>query len=173
MKIIERLLQAIRDFAKWVTVALLSWMVLLAMVRLITRWLGVESFGWADQHLRYVLLWLALSGGVLASSGGRHLQIDLVSHYLEPRSRVIIEGLIGALAGMLSVYLAYVSLLFLQSERSGGGVTFGMPFGLALPTWYFEASLPVGLALMGFAFFLRTILNFSNTAVHQSSTPTP
>jgi len=148
MSIVIPVLNTIKRVVGWMVAGLLGWMALLALAQLLSRWIFHSSINWADQHLRQLVLWVGLLGGVLAAAEARHLHMDFAQHLLKGFSHRVTIILIGAFAAGLSLYLAYLSADFINVEREAGVATRGILFGFTIPHWYLEMIFPLGFGLM-------------------------
>ncbi len=152
MILIQRLLILVKKTAGWSVALLLAWMVVLALSQVILRWMFGIGIPWADQQLRQLVLWVGLLGGVMAAAEGRHIRIDLLEHYFDKRLRLIIGRLTGVLAGVGSLYLGYVSIGFIASEKGAELVFDNLLFGAPVPVWVVELIIPTCFCLMGLFF---------------------
>ncbi|MDZ7643881.1 MAG: TRAP transporter small permease subunit [Woeseiaceae bacterium] len=87
-------------------VILLAAMMLLAVGQIVMRLVFSSGFVWADELLRLIVLWIALIASIAASRGGRHLRIDLLSHFVPARlarlPRLVAEGFAAGVCGVLA-----------------------------------------------------------------------
>ena len=141
-------LSIIKRVVGWMVAVLLGWMGLLAFAQLLARWLFQGSIDWADQHLRQLVLWIGLLGGVLAAAESRHLHIDFLRHLLKGLTLRLTDIATGVFAAGLSLFLAYQSVVFLSVERQAGTAIEGVLFGFTIPHWCLEVIIPFGFGLM-------------------------
>ena len=154
MNVITTVLRFVKKITGWAVVILLAWMVILALLQVILRSIFSTGVPWADQQLRQLVLWIALSGGVLAAAERRHIRIDLVEHYLDERKRRIIGRYVSIVAGIGCLYLAYLSVGFVISEMTAQVMISNLFFGISLPAWISELIIPIGFGLMGLFFLV-------------------
>ncbi len=158
MRFVSIAIKILKNVAGSVVIGLFAWMILIATAQLLIRWLKIDALSWSDIQLRHLLLWYALAGGILATSEGRQIHIDLAGHYLPVRFRNGIARLTSILSSLLCFYLTYVSIQFIASERGGGSEVSGLLFGASAPIWWIEVALPISFLLMGLLFLLESLL---------------
>ena len=151
---ISKILNWIRRIVAAGVALLLGWMVILALSQVILRWFFSMGIPWADQQLRMLVLWVGLLGGVLTSAQSRHIRIDLLDHYLKVKFRQISRHFIDTIAGLGALYLAYLSIAFVISEKESGLKYDSLLFGASIPYWVTELIIPVGFALIGLFFLI-------------------
>lgn len=67
---------------------------------------ALSEFDWADQFLKKGTLWLAFLGASLATRDERHIAIDVLPKLLGDRGKLVVRGLVGIAAGVISFFLA-------------------------------------------------------------------
>jgi TRAP-type C4-dicarboxylate transport system permease small subunit len=147
---------------------LLVGMVLLAALQVLLRNIWDTGIDWADITLQNVTVLVGLLGAAIATSEGRHLNIDLFSRMLKGRGKTVLRVVIGVFCITVCVLLA-----------RGGWTTFlanygpwveNIPEGWSkahnlkvqflegtIPQWLSLSFLPVGFAVIGFHFLLRLV----------------
>ena len=63
-------------------VSMLTAMMIVAVGQIVMREAFGTGFGWADELIRLMVLWLALVGSIAACRENRHIRIDALSHVL-------------------------------------------------------------------------------------------
>ncbi len=168
MKYLAKILGLIKSAIQWLATVLFAWMVVLATMQLVFRWFNWGGLGWADLHLRYLVLWLALLGGILAATQDRHIRIDIVEHYLHGRVKITVARIVNIVAGMMTLFLTGYAIRFLLSEYESGTIVDNLIFGLSLPLWVLELVIPVGMALLSFFFIGNALLGPSFHSEHKA-----
>jgi len=130
-------------------VATLSVMILLSFGQVLLRNFFQGGILWADLFLRQGVLWVAFLGASLATREGRHISIEVLSHFLPPRWGQRIKRLIQLVAAAVSGTLAWAAYQFVQMEREAGSTLF-----LDIPGWVFQVILPYCFAVTALRFFL-------------------
>lgn len=132
-----------RRFENGALVVLLTAMLVLAVVQIALRNLTGSGPGWADEALRLLVLWVGMFGALAASRDDRQLRIDLLSRYLSPGPRRIVEIVVHGVTAVICAILAWQSWRFVAAEAEYGATLFN-----DLPAWPFQLILPLGFALL-------------------------
>jgi len=150
-KIIDRMEQRL-------LVTLLSLMILIAFSQIVLRNLFDTGLAWGDPLVRNLVLWVSFIGATLATKEGKHINIDMVSQWMPPRGKILVEAITGLFSSVICALLTFAALKFIKNEAQMGGVTF-----LGIPLWIPEIILPITFALMALRFSLHSLKNFSMT----------
>ncbi len=147
---------------------LLVAMVLVAALQVLLRNIWDTGIDWADITAQNATVVLGLLGAAVATSEGRHLNIDLVSRVLQGRAKMALHAVIN----LFAVTVCYLLV-------KGGWVTFSVnydpwvqniPEGWTvaqnlkaeflegnIPQWLSQLFLPFGFGLIGLHFALRLV----------------
>jgi len=167
MKFLLKVLALLRRCVAAITGFVFAWMILLALLQVIFRWAEWSGMEWADNHLRQLLLWLALLGGVLAASDSRHIRIDLLEHYLKPGVLALVGRIVNALAGCMALYLGVQAIRFVANERESGLIVERVFFGAPVPIWWIELAIPVGMFLIALFFIAQSIVGAATERIEK------
>jgi TRAP-type C4-dicarboxylate transport system permease small subunit len=123
-------------------------MILLAAGQIVLRNVWGTGFGWADEALRIMVLWVTMLGAVAASREQRHVSIDALSRYL-PRWVVRWTGVVtDAFAAVVCAALAWYSYGFVAESSAANERVLGGD----VPAWAVQMILPVGFALISYRY---------------------
>lgn len=136
----------------WITIIVLSWMVILASAQLILSFVFDMSLPWAHLQLRQMVFVICLLGGVLAAFENRHIRIDLLDNYLKGKSKIIARRTALILASVCCLFFGAISIPFINNERKSGVEIRDILFGFDIPQWYVELLIPLSFFLMSSAF---------------------
>jgi len=150
-KIIDRMEQRL-------LVTLLSLMILIAFSQIVLRNLFDTGLAWGDPLVRNLVLWVSFIGATLATKEGKHINIDVVSRWMPPRGKILVEAITGLFSSLICALMSFAALKFIKNEAQMGGGTF-----LGIPLWIPEIILPITFALMALRFSLHSLNNFSMT----------
>jgi len=154
MLTIENIRKRIRRAVGIVAAGVMGWMIVLAFGQLMARWVFSDSIAGSDLMLRQMVLIIGLLGGVLAAADDRHIRIDLTDNFVSGKWNIGIRRVINLCASIITAYLAWASVLFIQSERQAEVLLRGLFFGVNVPQWYIELLMPVCFILMAVLFLL-------------------
>lgn len=136
-RIAARVLAAWERIEEGFLCLLLAAMTGIACWQIVLRFFFASGLVWADQLLRYLVLWSGMFGAVIATREGRHIAIDIISYLLPrpwlPGLRFAIDLFSCAVSGVLT----WAALVFVENERLfGGEILLGVPqwgWGLVFP----------------------------------------
>lgn len=172
MGLLTRLDRFLVKFEEILLALLLVALIVLAATQVLLRNIWSTSIDWADVTLQNATVLIALLGAAIATSEGRHLNIDLVGRALRGRKRLMVNILIGVFGVITCALLT-----------RGGWQTFranyepwvaNVPAGWSkmrllrqelgegsFPQWLSQLMLPGGFGLIGLHFFLRLARDLS------------
>lgn len=103
--------------------------------------IGAGAIDWIEESSRFLFIWLAFLGGILAMQRQAHIRIDLIIRSLPPRRRVAMNLLASALVVLLLLVIAWTGLrqVIASSNRS---------LVLDLPMSWVHVSLPLAAGIM-------------------------
>lgn len=132
---------------------LLTGMIGIAVAQIVLRNGFDSGFLWADTLLRILVLWIGLTGALVASRDQRHISIDVIGRFL-PRSLARGVSVFNALftAG-ISAALAWYSLEFVRMEYDAPSPAFAN-----VPTWACESIMPLTFALIAVRYLCVAVL---------------
>lgn len=130
-------------------VILLSALILLAVAQIVAREVFNTGLVWADELIKFFVLWIALIAAIAASRSDRHLRIDALSQFVAERFARYPRIIVDAFAGFMCGTLAWHSWRYLQLTIEFGDTVLG-----DLPAWTAYLLLPLTFLLMSYRFFL-------------------
>ena len=168
MHLLTRLDRALAKTEEVILALLLVGMVLLASLQVLLRNVWDTGLDWADISLQHLTLLLGLLGAAIATSEGRHLNIDLFSRALKGRAQYGLRVLLNLFSVVACGFLvrggwqAYQATLGSWKDTIPTGWTSGRQLGQQLtegtfPPWLAQLALPLGFGLVGFHFLLRLV----------------
>ena len=135
-----------------VLVILLSALIFLAVAQIVAREVFNTGLVWANELIKFFVLWIALVAAIAASRSDRHLRIDALSQFVAERyaryPRIVVDAFASFLCGML----AWHSWRYLELTMEFGDTVLG-----DLPAWTAYLILPLSLVLMSYRFLLLSI----------------
>lgn len=132
---------------------LLLAMILLACIQIVLRTFFSSGLLWADELIRYLVLWAGLLGAVTASGRGKHIALDILGGRL-PEAALPYVGLFSSLfSALASAGLSWASWLFLRGE-----IEFGGPGPLSTPLWFWNSIFAFAFAAMSIKYLVLLVL---------------
>lgn len=143
---------------------LLTLLIALPIAQIAGRWLQWQGLAWADQASRLCVLWLAMTGAMIATRERRHIRIDLLAMVRNPLLRPWLEKLAQAVAAAVCALIGWHSATLLVTDYRDGTTTF-----LDLPLWLCESIIPFAFAVMS----LRFVAAIFTPAPTETQVPLP
>jgi len=126
-------------------------MMLFVCTSLIMRYfLGTPVKG-ATEIVELLLLWLTFMGAAWVLRSGKHIRVDIVVGYLNPRTQAIINAIVSVLAAIAVLILVWDSAIGTRTAFQSGAY---YPRGITIPDYFFLIIIPIG-GFMLFIEFLR------------------
>ena len=154
MKILKSIDSTLNKIEGAVLVSLLLVMLFMAFGQVVLRNFFSGGIVWGDILLRHLVLWIGFLGAALATSGERHINIDILTRYLPGWLKGIVSALSSIFAAIICFLLFQASLTFIEFEIANKSTTFA-----DMPSWYVQIIIPVGYGLLVFHFIVRAILD--------------
>lgn len=152
----NKIISLINKFEDVLLVSILSSMILLAVFQIVSRNLFSEGIVWIDPLLRILVLWVGLTGAVVATRTNNHIRIDIFSKYLPKNILPYVERLVYLFTLSICLLVAWHASRFVYSEYSYGTIAFA-----DVPTWVTAMIIPVSFFLIAIRY---SLLLFNSTA---------
>ena len=145
----NRFILFINKFEDGLLVFMLSAMILLAVFQIISRNLFAEGVVWIDPLLRVLVLWVGLSGAVVATRANNHIRIDIFSKYLPKRILPYVERIVYLFTLLICLLIAWHAARFVYSEYEYGTIAFA-----SVPSWLTALIIPLSFLLIAIRYAL-------------------
>ena len=133
-------------------VSMLTAMMLVAVGQIIMREGFGTGFGWADELVRLMVLWLAMVGSIAACRENRHIRIDALSHVLPDIAVNLIRILVDVFAAFICAVIAFQAWRYLQIE-----IEYDDTVLVDTPAWIAHSIMPVAFALMAYRYSIGAL----------------
>ena len=77
------------------------------LAQVLGRYFFASSFPWAEEVMRYVMMWLMMLGGTACIYRCEHMAIDAVRNWLPERQRAWYRNLLFGIAGVFCLLLVW------------------------------------------------------------------
>lgn len=128
---------------------------LLAVVNVLLRAVAPQhAIEWGDEVQVYLVVWAVCVSFAAVTAADRHIRADLVVGAMPvpvQRALTVLGDLLGLVMSLTLCWLGY--LVTYESWDFGDVSTTTLRF----PLWIYQASLPVGMALMAVAYALKLL----------------
>lgn len=160
MKVIKRLLGRLEKAGTAIEtamlVSMLTAMMLVAVGQIVMREAFGTGFGWADELVRLMVLWLAMIGSIAACRENRHIRIDALGHVLPDMAVKLIRILVDVFATIVCVVIAIQAWRYLQIEMEYDDRVL-----VDTPAWIAHSIMPAAFALMAYRFLIGALRQVS------------
>jgi TRAP-type C4-dicarboxylate transport system permease small subunit len=111
------------------------------LLQVFFRYVLNESLFWAEEVVRYSLVWSTLVGAAVVAHERAHIRIEVLELLLPPIPRRLVHFLADALTLAFTIILAATGIEFV--ERT----IFQHSASLGVPMWAVYAAVPTGAAI--------------------------
>ena len=122
----------------------------LVLLQVFFRYVLNESLFWAEELVRFSLVWSVLLGSALVARDRAHIRIDAFESVLSPNARRIHGLVLDLLMIAFSIILAIAGWQFVERTLMQSSPSLGVPM------WAVYGAVPVGAALQ--ALFVLSVL---------------
>ena len=137
MKLLNKIEENLIGFALLATT-------LIIFVNVIMRYFMNTSITWAEEVVKYLMIWIAFIGGSTCFRKGVHVSIDVLLEIVPKRAQIFIVTIITLIAGAFTTAMAYYGIKLVEFIQNSGQVS---P-ALSMPMWIPYLALPIGFTLM-------------------------
>ena len=133
-------------------------MIVLGLLPIILRYFSSVGVQGTDVLSRYLLLWIALLGAGTAVRERSSISVDLLSHMVSMRKRLVIRGITELASAAICVIVVWASIAFVrsQAEFSTGKVAI-----LSIPEWWLSLALPIGFSILILRLFAAAVTDLT------------
>jgi TRAP-type C4-dicarboxylate transport system permease small subunit len=147
-----------RNGERWLLLVFYALIVTTIAMEVIRRFGLSYSSIWGEEIARYAFIYLAWIGASAAIRERAHIRIDVILHYVGPRTKAAIY-LFGDFATLtLALIALYWSLEPILTSLKFGSVT----HGLRISNAWFLAAVPIGFAMMVFRLVQSILRDWSD-----------
>lgn len=121
---------------------------LILFINVVLRYFFARGLVWAEEAVRYIIIWMVFVGGSAAARQANHINVDVLLNLLPPEARRRGFALVNLMAALFSLGLAAWGYQLAMVIRASGQITPGMQ----MPMWLAYLAVPAGAALMSLRF---------------------
>ncbi|WP_077623328.1 TRAP transporter small permease [Sediminibacillus massiliensis] len=141
-----------------IAVGLLAVTVLL-FVNIILRYVFSANTTWAEEFIRYVMIWITFVGASVCFRKGLHVGVDFVLDLLKGKVKKGLQLFISLASMAFMILLIWFSIELVMFTKQTGQIT---P-SLQIPLYWVYLAIPVGAALS----LLHLIVRFVNIILNR------
>jgi TRAP-type C4-dicarboxylate transport system permease small subunit len=124
-----------------VSVALLTAYACLTLLQVFFRYVLNQPLFWAEEVVRYGLVWSVLLGSALVAHDREHIRIEVLGPLFGGRAQMAIEFLANLLTFVFILILVVAGVQFVSRTM------FQHSASLGVPMWTVYAAVPIGAAI--------------------------
>ena len=130
---------------------------LIIVVNVIMRYFFANSIFWAEEAVRYIIIWTSYLGFSHAIRYNMHIKVDTLHHYLPPKAKKALIMAIYFACFVCCALFAYYAWVLIGRMQTFGQVNAVITW---LPMWIVNLCLPI-FGILGTKDYLQLlILNF-------------
>jgi TRAP-type C4-dicarboxylate transport system permease small subunit len=137
-------------------VVILSSMIVLATYQIFSRNLFGIGVVWIDPLLRMLVLWVGLSGAVVATRTDNHIRIDVFTKYLPKKYLSVVQRAVYLFTLSVCLTIAWHAARFVYSEYEYGTIAFA-----SIPAWSTALIIPVSFTLIAVRYALLLVTPYN------------
>lgn len=128
---------------------------LILFANVVARYVFNWGVPWAEELVRYEIIWMVFIGGSVAVRKGIHIGIDILATVSPPKTQTVIHLVINAISLLFCVFLTVIGFDLISQTKMSGQVA---P-ALQVPIWIVQMAIPIpiGGSLMALRFLQRVI----------------
>jgi len=138
------------------TTALLI-MVVLVFLDVINRHFHLfgNSFVWAKEVARFMMIWVGFIGASIATKHMEHLSVGLRDKLFPPKILRWIKALANLIATIVTLFFAYLGYRFVMESYQFSDTSLALKF----PLWVVQIIIPISLVIIAIRFLGQVVIN--------------
>ncbi|MBW2148742.1 MAG: TRAP transporter small permease [Deltaproteobacteria bacterium] len=117
---------------------------LLLFINVIMRYVFLHAIFWAEELVRYMMVWVIFIGASQVAKRGGHIAVDIFPRMISKRANTALSFFVTIFALLFCVLLVYYSFGQVMRVKAAHQISPAME----LPMWIAYLSIPVGSSLM-------------------------
>ena len=138
--LLHRLHRTLHQIEDGLIVAVLLFMVLLAVAQIVLRNFFGTSLVWIEPLLQNAVLWIGLLGAMIASRNDEHIRIDVASSLLPEKYHPFLTTFVDLFTAFICVLVAWYSVGFVIEEYDYAGAVQLLRVSVSVVKWLIEGS---------------------------------
>lgn len=148
----NRILRLIEHLEDGIVVLLFAAISVISLLQIILRNFFDTGLSWATPMLGILLLWLTLSGAVVAVRKDRHISINILARNLATHTGCLIYALTKIFTAVVCAVVAYYGVLFVKLDLEMETTLFS-----DVPAWICELIIPISFSLLAVRFSISAL----------------
>lgn len=140
----KRLCDGLQKLLIFIIAIFASVMIIITTVEVVRRYIFSESYQWAEELSRYLMVGLAFLGGAVAYRNKNLIPLDLITNMLPKKIQQILEFILEIVTVIILALLFSLSIQAVMSPVVFRQTSIGFPISMAIPF----SSMPIGFGCM-------------------------
>jgi len=124
--------------------AALGIMIFIAFIEVVRRYLLGKSYIWADDLIRYLIIYVGFVGGAAAYRDNNLASLDLVTRLFPQKAQIMLEIVVNTIVTATMIFLLYYSIQAVGAPS----IKHSVGVGLKIALWIPYLTLPIGFTVM-------------------------
>lgn len=136
-----------------IVIILLASILLFAITQVILRNFFDSGIVWGENLLRVLVLWLGLSGAIIATRQRKQIRVDVLSQFLPEKYKNNIKRLNLLFTAIVCLIVSYYSFEFTLLEYEAASLAFEK-----VPSWITIIIIPVSFLMMSIKYLIQIFI---------------
>ena len=158
----NKFIKLVNSFEDGLLVLILSSMIVLAVFQIISRNLLGDGVVWIDPLLRTLVLWIGLSGAVVATRTDNHIRIDIFTKYFPKHIIKHVQRFVYLFTLSICLLIAWHAARFVYSEYEYQTIAFS-----GVPAWVTALIIPVSFSLIAVRYALLIVSPYERKIIQE------
>lgn len=124
--------------------AALGAMIVIAFIEVVRRYLLGKSYIWADDLIRYLIIYVGFVGGAAAYRDNNLASLDLVTRLFPEKVQIVLEIVVNTIVTGAMLFLLYFSVQAVGAPS----IKHSVGVGLKIAMWIPYMTMPIGFTVM-------------------------
>lgn len=124
----------------------------------VARYVFNLGFPWAEELVRYEIVWMVFLGGSVAAREGIHIGVDIIVKFAPPAISKLVKLCIHSVSILFCVLVVFYGVELISQTKMFGQVSPAMQ----VPMWLVQLAIPIGASLMAIRFSQHWLQTFCN-----------
>lgn len=138
---------------QWLCAVALLTTAMILFVNVVMRYCFSASTSWAEESIRYLMVWITFIGGSVCVRQSAHIRMDFLMSFLSGSARRFLDRTVYLLSALFCGIMTFYGARLVAFTLSTGQAS---P-ALGIPMWWVYLAVPLGSGLMAFQFLCRCV----------------
>lgn len=144
MKTFQKIVDSLYKAIMYTVSIALGLMIVIAFIEVLRRYILGKSFIWADDLIRYLIIYVGFVGGAAAYKDNNLAALDLLTQHFPQKIQIIVEIIVNTIVTATVIFLLYYSIQAVGAPS----IKYSVGVGLKIALWIPYMALPIGFGVM-------------------------